>query len=80
MTTPSTSRALAPSANEGPRLVSGEHHDPHAVLGAHPIDGGMVIRAFHPDASAVDLLPVGGSPLPTLYMHLRMSGPDGRDP
>jgi 1,4-alpha-glucan branching enzyme len=41
-------------------LARGEHHDPHAVLGAHAMAGGTVVRAFHPDASAVELLPAGG--------------------
>lgn len=35
-------------------LVSkGSHHDPHSVLGAHPIDGGWVIRALRPFAKSV---------------------------
>jgi len=40
------------------RLVAGEHHNPHSVLGAHPgpEGGGVVVRAFHPDATDVDLL------------------------
>jgi len=42
------------------RILSVEHSDPHSVLGGHPanIDGiqGVVIRAFHPDASAASLL------------------------
>jgi 1,4-alpha-glucan branching enzyme len=41
------------------RICSVEHSDPHSVLGGHPavIDGvdGVVIRAFHPDASAASL-------------------------
>jgi 1,4-alpha-glucan branching enzyme len=36
---------------EAERLALGEHHDPHAILGAHPLEGGgVVVRAFHPDA------------------------------
>ncbi len=35
------------------RLVHREHHDPHSVLGVHPRDGGMVIRAYRPAASKV---------------------------
>ncbi|MEY4390500.1 MAG: hypothetical protein RLZZ400_243 [Actinomycetota bacterium] len=35
-------------------LVSnGSHHDPHSVLGVHPIDGGWVIRALRPFAKSV---------------------------
>jgi 1,4-alpha-glucan branching enzyme len=36
------------------RLVSGAHHNPHAILGAHPNpDGGTIIRTLRPEASAV---------------------------
>jgi 1,4-alpha-glucan branching enzyme len=38
------------------RLVRGEHHEPHRVLGAHPQDGQVVIRAWRPDATAVTAL------------------------
>jgi 1,4-alpha-glucan branching enzyme len=41
-------------------LRSGDHIDPHHVLGAHParVDGreGVVVRAFHPDAVAAECL------------------------
>jgi 1,4-alpha-glucan branching enzyme len=47
---------LAVPAEEAARLARGEHHDPHAVLGAHAFEGGSVIRAFHPDASAVSVV------------------------
>src|SRR5918996_4650697 len=44
------------------RLGRGEHHDPHSILGAHPVAGGTVVRAFHPDASAAALVaPNGGT-------------------
>jgi 1,4-alpha-glucan branching enzyme len=35
------------------RLVTRDHPEPHAYLGAHPADGGVVVRAFRPDAEAV---------------------------
>jgi 1,4-alpha-glucan branching enzyme len=38
------------------RLVRGEHHQPHRVLGPHPQDGQVVIRAWRPDATAVTAL------------------------
>ncbi|NEA49457.1 1,4-alpha-glucan branching enzyme [Streptomyces sp. SID10815] len=42
------------------RLLSGAHHDPHALLGAHPVDGGgVVFRALRPCARAVGVV-VGG--------------------
>ena len=37
-------------------LRRGEHADPHAILGAHPVDEGVVIRAFHPEAEGVTLV------------------------
>jgi len=37
-------------------LVRGEHHDPHAILGAHPAAGGTRVVAFHPEAISVELL------------------------
>ena len=48
MTTPA--QLLVPEPDAG-RLVRGEHHDPHAILGAHAAPGGAVIRAFHPAAT-----------------------------
>jgi 1,4-alpha-glucan branching enzyme len=33
--------------------------DPHAYLGAHPAEGGVVVRAFRPDAESVRVLPMG---------------------
>jgi 1,4-alpha-glucan branching enzyme len=59
-----TAAAINVPATDAERLVAGEHHDPHAILGAHPVEGGVVIRAFHPEATAVDLVPDGGAPLP----------------
>ncbi|MGC0316131.1 1,4-alpha-glucan branching enzyme [Kitasatospora acidiphila] len=35
------------------RLVSGAHHDPHALLGAHPTTGGTAIRVLRPLAERV---------------------------
>jgi 1,4-alpha-glucan branching enzyme len=33
--------------------------DPHAYLGAHPVDGGVLVRVFRPDAESVRVLPYG---------------------
>ncbi|MFK0167582.1 1,4-alpha-glucan branching enzyme [Streptomyces sp. NPDC090306] len=35
------------------RLLRGEHHDPHSVLGAHPVAGGVAFRAYRPYALGV---------------------------
>ena len=59
-----TIASLAPPAPDATRLVRGEHHDPHAILGAHPADGGVVVRAFHPDANAASVLLDGGRTVP----------------
>ena len=62
MVNPMTTSPLAAPESELARLSRGEHHDPHAVLGAHPAVGGTVVRAFHPDATGAALIaPNGGS-------------------
>ncbi|WP_420719597.1 1,4-alpha-glucan branching enzyme, partial [Streptomyces sp. NRRL S-481] len=38
------------------RLLHGTHHDPHSVLGAHPVPGGVAFRAFRPYARSVTVL------------------------
>jgi 1,4-alpha-glucan branching enzyme len=50
--------------SEVDRLVNGWHNEPHRLLGAHPAtregEAGVVVRAMHPDAVAVDLLETDG--------------------
>ncbi|WP_443045915.1 1,4-alpha-glucan branching enzyme [Streptomyces sp. GQFP] len=42
---------------ERQRLLSGTHHDPHALLGAHPVPGGgVVFRALRPLARGVSVV------------------------
>jgi 1,4-alpha-glucan branching enzyme len=55
------------------RLLSIEHSDPHHILGAHPSpDGlGILVRAFHPDATAAQLLLEGRT------QDMEMPGPEG---
>ncbi|MFH8990377.1 1,4-alpha-glucan branching enzyme [Streptomyces sp. NPDC017940] len=43
-------------AAERGRLLSGAHHDPHALLGAHPVPGGVAFRVLRPYARAVALV------------------------
>jgi 1,4-alpha-glucan branching enzyme len=38
------------------RLLAGTHHAPHSVLGAHPVPGGVVFRAFRPYALGVSVV------------------------
>ncbi|MFP5020130.1 1,4-alpha-glucan branching protein GlgB [Pseudonocardia phyllosphaerae] len=57
--TPSESAAHAPDQATTDRLLGGEHHDPHAVLGAHPHADGTLIRVLRPHAVSVAVLPNG---------------------
>ncbi|WP_329364462.1 1,4-alpha-glucan branching enzyme [Streptomyces sp. NBC_00669] len=41
------------SPDEKWRLLNGAHHDPHALLGAHPEPGGLRFRALRPFARSV---------------------------
>ncbi|SMQ14035.1 glycogen branching enzyme [Streptomyces sp. Ag82_O1-12] len=52
---PSTT-APALSPEDRGRLLAGAHHDPHALLGAHPAPGGIVFRALRPFARAVSVV------------------------
>jgi 1,4-alpha-glucan branching enzyme len=64
------------SLGEIERLVAGQHHDPHSVLGAHPVPGegpvveGTVIRALRPLASSVTAVLPDGSRHPMTHRHL----------
>ncbi len=63
MTALTRASTVDPSATE--RLALGEHHEPHSILGAHPDgEGGVFVRAFHPDAEACELLLPDGQTLP----------------
>ncbi|WP_069815172.1 1,4-alpha-glucan branching enzyme [Streptomyces sp. TP-A0874] len=44
------------------RLLDGAHHDPHRLLGAHPVPGGVRFRALRPTARSVRLLLPDGAP------------------
>ena len=39
--------------SDADRLLSHQHSDPHAYLGAHPSNGAVVVRAFRPAAAHV---------------------------
>ncbi|WP_443060583.1 1,4-alpha-glucan branching enzyme [Streptomyces sp. NBC_00459] len=38
------------------RLLAGTHHDPHSVLGAHPLPGGVAFRVLRPYARSVTVV------------------------
>jgi 1,4-alpha-glucan branching enzyme len=42
------------------QLVAGKHADPHRLLGSHPVKGGAVVRAYHPDAVSAECVLEGG--------------------
>ncbi|MFC8785114.1 1,4-alpha-glucan branching enzyme [Streptomyces nigra] len=48
--------SAALDAADRDRLLSGTHHEPHSVLGAHPVPGGVAFRAFRPFALSVTVV------------------------
>jgi 1,4-alpha-glucan branching enzyme len=50
------------------QVVTGRHGNPHDVLGAHPHDGAVTIRAFRPLAESVAAV-VDGTPIPLTHEH-----------
>ncbi|MFF3911838.1 histone H1-like repetitive region-containing protein, partial [Streptomyces sp. NPDC001848] len=50
--------AVSPTlaAADRERLLAGTHHDPHSVLGAHAVPGGVAFRAFRPYALSVTVV------------------------
>ena len=59
--TSSTPTLKPVDAGELAQIVRGEHGHPHAVLGAHPHDGGVTVRVYRPLASGVTIRHGGGS-------------------
>ena len=57
------------SLGEIERIVAGQHHDPHAVLGAHPGPDGVTIRALRPLAAEVTVVLPDGSRYPMPHRH-----------
>lgn len=62
-----TNAHLRPDPSDVHRLVAGEHHDPHSVLGAHEYSDHTVIRTFRPHAAKVDAL-IGGERYPMQHL------------
>ena len=50
---------VAAGPQDAARLLEGTHHDPHAVLGAHPVPGGVAVRVLRPYARAVTVVAGG---------------------
>ena len=59
---------LHPSREELDRLVAGALHDPHGILGAHPVSDRTVIRTLRPEARAVTVL-IGDARHPLERIH-----------
>src|SRR5579859_2914912 len=51
------------------RIITGHHHDPHAVLGGHATDEGVVIRALRPLAKSVTAVLPDGTRYPMPHLH-----------
>lgn len=51
--------AGALGADDRERLLGGGHHDPHSLLGAHPVPGGIAVRVLRPYAQSVTVLAKG---------------------
>src|SRR5260370_30163772 len=65
------------------RIVAGQHHDPHSVLGAHPGPDGVVIRALRPLATSVTAVLDDGRRLPMTHVHqgvFEVTVPDEKGP
>src|SRR6266704_500855 len=62
-------KAAELSLGEIERIVAGQHHDPHSVLGAHPGPDGVIIRALRPLATSVTAVLDDGRRLPMEHVH-----------
>jgi 1,4-alpha-glucan branching enzyme len=61
------SRAVLPEHIEA--LLARDHASPHDLLGAHPCNGGVVVRAYRPSATEVWALPDDGEPVELAMRH-----------
>ena len=61
------SRAIAPEDIDA--LLARDHASPHDLLGAHPCNGGVVVRAYRPAATEVWALPDDGQPVELAMRH-----------
>ncbi len=58
-----------PTLGEIERIVAGNHHDPHSVLGAHPGPDGGIVRALRPLATSVAVVLDDGRRFPMEHLH-----------
>jgi 1,4-alpha-glucan branching enzyme len=59
-TASSTAKVAPVSHADLQRLVSGQHHDPHGILGPHPHDGAITVRVLRPWAERITVVYDGG--------------------
>jgi 1,4-alpha-glucan branching enzyme len=60
-TDPGTTTPPLPGVGEdAARLTTGEQHEPHRILGAHPLGNETVVRALHPSAERCTVIWEGG--------------------
>ena len=57
------------SLGEIERLVAGQHHDPHSILGAHPGPDGVTVRALPGRPRSVMLVLPDGRRVPMSHVH-----------
>src|SRR6266566_4668952 len=57
------------SLGEIDRIVAGQHHDPHSVLGAHPGPDGITVRTLRPLAATVAVVLRDGRRFPMHHLH-----------
>jgi 1,4-alpha-glucan branching enzyme len=67
--TPSTPAPAVKPADVGvlAAVAAGAHHNPHAVLGAHPYSGGVTVRTLRPLAQEVAVIVADGSRYPLTH-------------
>src|SRR6266478_2468580 len=51
------------------QLLALIHRDPHSLLGAHPVDRGVIVRTFRPDAEKVEILACDEPPRELAKIH-----------
>jgi 1,4-alpha-glucan branching enzyme len=57
------------STGEIDRLIAGQHHDPHSILGAHSDGDKVIIRTLRPLADAVEVVLPDGTIHPMEHRH-----------
>ena len=62
-------RPVKVDSTELDRIVDGEHHDPHRILGPHPGKDGVTIRVLRPMAEAVVAVLDDGTRVPLAHEH-----------